>query len=132
MKNLGAKIIIAAVLLAMCSVIPGAFAGGRHINDLKVTKYPASGIVGITVWSNANAEPVQCFVDVKTPSGKRITTVESSKDGVFTVQLQPGTYVLTSYYVPSGNPRPNFVIAGSSLTVTVKNALTAVELPLSF
>ena len=132
MKTFATKIILWVAVSMLCLAQSSAFAAGSQHTAMMDASRHASGIIGVTVTTKAKGEPVQCFIDVETESGEYLTTVESSEDGLFALTLNAGTYVLSPYYVPSGNPRPNFVMYGPSVTVRVKDGrFTTVKLSLS-
>jgi hypothetical protein len=101
-------------ILGACAA-PGA---GTAINDMNHTPTiparasptpqakPSSGIIGyVTIGPNCGGpvkeddtkcadQPYQAEIDILDSAGKRVTTVQSDKDGNFKVSLTPGTYTL--------------------------------------
>lgn len=108
MKSLNSKLAVWIGLFAVCLMPMAAAAAGP------------SGVVGLVEEGSLRGWTVSVSADNNT----FITSVHTDQDGFFRLNLKPGNYVLTPFYVPHpgrGQPVPNFVVMGPSKSVRVAN-----------
>jgi hypothetical protein len=115
MKNIKMRLITWVGLLAVC-LLPIAARAAEHSH---------SGIVGLVDETNA-------WNQIEISNGSWTIWVPIDVDGSFEVDLKPGTYVLTPYFIPvyvPGQPVPNIIVSGTPITVMVtKHRFTFVEI----
>ena len=111
-----------AVLTAGVAIACGGASGPTGLLEGKVTLGPITPVE--QVGGGPNTRPYEATVDVATPEGDVVATVESGSDGTFSVRLAAGGYRLMPRS-PQGRPLPYAapvdatVVAGQTTTVVI-------------
>lgn len=116
----------AALALALLAVGLAAACGGASrptgLLEGSVTVGPVQPVEQIG--GGSNARPYAAVIDIETPDGDAVATVESGGDGRFSVRLEEGAYRLVPR-PPEGQPLPYAaplnasVVAGKTTTVEI-------------
>src|ERR1700733_9616755 len=125
MKNQLQRFIVRIGLFAICSL--SLSAAPQRLQE----NHQHSGVIGRVV----DGQDFNTSVIVSTDAGLSVTSVETSENGTFIVDLPPGNYVLRAFAAPkhtSGGALPAFVLLGPPIPVTVnQRRFTTVLLPLA-
>ena len=127
-RTCGAWLRAAAVVAAVAAVTAGLAAacggasGPTGLLEGKVTLGPITPVE--QVGGGPNTRPYAATVDVATPEGDVVKTLESGNDGTFSVRLAAGSYRLVPRS-PEGRPFPH---AAPSDTTVVAGKTTTVEI----
>ena len=111
-----------ALLTASLATACGGSSGPTGLLKGKVTLGPITPVEA--VGGPPNNRPYAATVDVETPEGDVVKTVESGDDGTFSVRLAAGTYRLVPR-APEDRPFPlaapldATVVAGKTTTVEI-------------
>jgi len=115
-------IAVLAVLTSGLAAACGGASGPTGLLEGKVTLGPITPVE--QVGGGPNTRPYEATVDVATPEGDVVATVESGSDGTFSVRLAAGSYRLVPR-APQGRPLPYAapfdatVVAGQTTTVEI-------------
>ena len=113
---------VVAVVTAGLAAACGGASGPIGLLEGKVTQGPITPVE--QVGGGPNTRPYDATVDVQTPEGDVVKTVESGNDGAFSVRLAAGSYRLVPRS-PEGRPFPHAapldatVVAGKTTTVEI-------------
>jgi len=113
---------VIAVLTAGLAAACGGASGPTGLLEGRVTLGPITPVE--QVGGPPNNRPYAATVDVETPEGDVVKTVESGDDGTFSVRLAAGTYRLVPR-APEDRPFPlaapldATVVAGKTTTVEI-------------
>jgi hypothetical protein len=117
-----ASLAVIAVLTAGLAAACGGASGPAGLLEGKVTLGPITPVE--QVGGPPNTRPYAATVDVETPEGDVVRTVEWGDDGTFSVRLAAGSYRLVPRS-PRGRPFPHAepldatVVAGKTTTVEI-------------
>jgi len=117
-----ALVAVIAVLTTGLTAACGGSSGPTGLLEGSVTLGPITPVE--QVGGGPNTRPYEATVDVATPGGDVVATVESGSDGTFSVRLAAGGYRLMPRS-PQGRPLPYAapvdatVVAGQTTTVVI-------------
>jgi len=117
-----ASLAVIAVLTAGLAAACGGASGPAGLLEGKVTLGPITPVE--QVGGPPNTRPYAATVDVATPAGNVVKTLESGNDGTFSVRLAAGSYRLVPRS-PEDRPFPHAapldatVVAGKTTTVEI-------------
>ena len=122
--GLRAAALAAVIALSTCGLVAacGGASGPTGLLEGRVTLGPITPVE--QVGGGPNTRPYEATVDVATPGGDVVETVESGSDGTFSVRLAAGSYRLVPRS-PQGRPLPYAapvdaaVVAGQTTTVVI-------------
>ena len=113
--------VIAVLMTGLAAACRGA-SGPTGLLEGRVTLGPITPVE--QVGGGPNTRPYEATVDIATPEGDVVATVESGSDGAFSVRLAAGRYRLVPRS-PQGRPLPYAapldatVAAGQTTTVAI-------------
>jgi hypothetical protein len=111
-----------AVLTASLATACGGASGPTGLLKGKVTLGPITPVE--QVGGEPNTRPYAAIIDVATPSGDVVETVESGSDGAFSVRLPAGSYRLVprppkDSPLPYAAPLDTTIVAGKTTKVEI-------------